>query len=129
MNLSATALEDFAGALSSGRPVDFQTAFGMARLASEDAEAVSARTGVKFSGPPEAEDFLIGEFLDRRSVVDADRAVRMTAADSDGYDRDVSDSAFAYAGMSEGDVRKMQFDSAAGDNTASVRLAHKFYFG
>lgn len=129
MNHAATALEDLAGAMSSGRPLDFQAAFGMARLASTDPAWVSSRTGTKLADPSAAEDFLLGEFLDQQSLVEADRALRTTAADGNDYDRDMNDAAFAYAGMDDAAVRKMQLDSTLGDNTASVRLMQKFYFG
>lgn len=129
MNLAATALEDFAGVMSSGRPVDFQAAYGMMRLAASDPAGVSARTGQKLADSAQAEGFLMDEFLDMQSLAETDRAIRATTADVNDSDRDTNDVAFAYAGLSSDDVRKMQADAALGDNTAAVRLAQKFYFG
>lgn len=129
MNLASTALEDFAGVLGSGRPLDFEAALGMARTAASDPKAVSERTGMQFGTPAEAEDFLVGEFLDRHSALAADRALRTTQADVNDSDRATSDVAFAYAGLDADGIRKMQADTAFGDNSAAVRVAQKFYFG
>lgn len=123
------ALEDFAGALASGRDLDFDAALGMARTAASDPLAVSKRTGVRLPDSASAEDFLVGEFLDRRAEVETDFAVRAGQADRDEADRETNDAAFAYAGMTAADIRKMQADTALGDPSAAVRVAQKFYFG
>lgn len=123
------ALTDFAGALASGRPLDFDAAFGMARTAAGDPAAVSQATGGRFSDPASAEDFLVREFLDRQSAIEADMALRTTEADVNDSDREVSDAAFAYAGLTDDDVRRMQADAAAGDPSAAIRVSQKFYFG
>ena len=54
------ALEDFAGALASGRDLDFDAALGMARTAASDPLTVSKRTGVQLPDSASAEDFLVG---------------------------------------------------------------------
>lgn len=123
------ALDDMASVLATGRDLDFDAAFGMARTAAANPAAVSAKTGVKLPDSASAEDFLVGEFLDRRAEIDTDRAFRSTQMDVADSDREVSDAAFAYAGMSEGDIRRMQDDIALGDSGAAVRVMQKFYFG
>ncbi len=123
------ALDDLAGVLSSGRDLDFDAAFGMARVASSDPVSVSKRTGMQFPDSASAETFLVKEFLDRRAEIDTDFAVRAGRADMDEFDRETNDAAFAYAGMTADDVRKMQADVSLGDPSAAVRVAQKFYFG
>lgn len=129
MTLAGMALDDFAGALSTGEQMDFDTAIGMARTAAGDPASVSKRTGERLPDPESAENFLVREFLDRQSAIEAETACRMTEADVNDSDRDTNDVAFAYAGLSAADVQKMQLDSSLGDPSASIRVAQKFYFG
>lgn len=123
------ALDDFASVLALNQNLDLDAALGMAETAALDPINVSAKTKQAFSSSSDAERFLLNEYFDKQALSTLDIARRMTAADATEYDQGMSDIAYAYAGMTTEDVRRMHTDISAGDNTAAVRLAQKFYFG
>lgn len=123
------ALDDFASVLALNQNLDLDAALGMAETAALDPINVSAKTKQTFSSSSDAEMFLLNEYFDKQALSALDMARRMTAADATEYDQGMSDVAYAYAGMTTEDVRRMQADISAGDNTAAVRMAQKFYFG
>ena len=124
------ALADFAQAVGAGRSMDYALASGMARVAASDPAGVARAFGSrKVVTPVEAEDALLGEYFDMKAGRDIDTAVRSTRMDVAESDRRVSDAAYAYSGLDQRQIARMNFDAANGDPSAAIRVSQRFYFG